>query len=76
MASASSFTSAPVASHSSAIALMKEIFVARNELAAVLTISAVAWSVMTCGMPSASKDAYTSSSSCRARSPSGPDGSP
>jgi hypothetical protein len=31
-----------VASHSSAIALMKLIFVARNELAAVFTISAVA----------------------------------
>jgi hypothetical protein len=35
-------TSAPVASHSSAIALMKEILVARNELAATLTSSAVA----------------------------------
>ena len=42
MASASCFTSAPVASHSSAIALMKLIFVARKLLAAVFTISAVA----------------------------------
>jgi hypothetical protein len=31
-----------VASHSSAMALMKEIFVARKEFAAVFTISAVA----------------------------------
>ena len=42
MASASPVTSAPVASHSSAIALMKEILVARKELAATLTSSAVA----------------------------------
>ena len=35
-------TSAPVASQSSAIALMKEILVARNELAATLTSWAVA----------------------------------
>nr|KEP24631.1 hypothetical protein DA06_01410 [Georgenia sp. SUBG003] len=42
MASASWVTSAPVASHSSAMALMKEIFVARKEFAATLTSSAVA----------------------------------
>ncbi len=33
--------SAPVASHTSAIALMNEILVARNELAATFTNSAV-----------------------------------
>ena len=42
IASASRVTSAPVASHSSAIALMNEIFVARNELAATFTSCAVA----------------------------------
>ena len=42
MASASVATSAPAASQTSAIALMNEIFVARNEFAAVLTSSAVA----------------------------------
>ena len=42
MASARRVTSAPVASHSSAIALMNEIFVARNEFAATLTSCAVA----------------------------------
>ena len=41
IASASRDTSAPVASHSSAIELMNEIFVARKELAATLTSSAV-----------------------------------
>ena len=40
-ASASVVTSAPVASHTSAIALMNEILVARKELAATLTSSAV-----------------------------------
>ena len=42
IASASRVTSAPVASQTSAIALMNEILVARNELAATLTSSAVA----------------------------------
>ena len=41
-ASASRVTSAPVASQTSAIALMNEILVARKELAATLTSSAVA----------------------------------
>jgi hypothetical protein len=50
-ASASSTTSAPVASHTSAIALMNEILVARNEFAATLTSSAVARSVTTTGTP-------------------------
>ena len=40
-ASASSETSAPAASHNSAIALMNEILVARNALALTLTSSAV-----------------------------------
>ena len=42
-------TSPPVASHTSAIALMKEILVARKALAATLTSSAVAKSVTTTG---------------------------
>ena len=46
---ARSDTSAPVASQTSAIALMKEILVARNELAATLTSSDVARSVTTTG---------------------------
>ncbi|OUD85812.1 hypothetical protein BC477_15495 [Clavibacter michiganensis subsp. michiganensis] len=41
MASASCVTSAPVASHTSAMALMKEIFVARNAFADTFTSSAV-----------------------------------
>ena len=45
MASASWVTSAPTASATSAIALMKEILVARNALAATFTSSAVARSV-------------------------------
>ena len=44
-------TSAPVASHTSAIALMNEILVARNALAATLTSSAVAKSVTTWARP-------------------------
>ena len=51
IASASSTTSAPVASHTSAIALMNEILVARKALAATLTSSAVAKSVTTTGVP-------------------------
>ena len=54
IASASWVTSAPVASHSSAIALMKEILVARNELAATFTSWAVARSVSILGVPLAS----------------------
>ena len=54
IASASSVTSAPAASQSSAIALMKEILVARNELAATLTSSAVARSVTSRGCRAAS----------------------
>ena len=50
-ARASRAASAPVASQISAIALMKEIFVARNALAASLTSSAVARSVATNGTP-------------------------
>ena len=42
IASARSTTSAPAASQTSATALMKEILVARNALAATLTSSAVA----------------------------------
>jgi len=54
MASASRVTSPPVASHSSAMALMKEIFVARKALAATFTSSAVGRFATTRGMSSAS----------------------
>ncbi len=64
MASASATTSAPTASHTSDIALMNEIFVARNEFAAALTSSAVARSVTIRGVPAARQSAYTSSSRC------------
>ena len=47
---ATSSTSAPVSSHTLAISLMNEIFVARNALAASLTISALAMSVRTTGV--------------------------
>ena len=53
MASARVATSAPAASHTSAIALMKEIFVARKAFAATLTSSAVGRSVTTTGVPAA-----------------------
>ena len=76
IASASWVTSAPVASHSSAIALMNEIFVARNELAATLTSCAVARSVTILGVPADSAAAYTSSSTAAARSPASPSGTP
>ena len=62
IASARWVTSPPAASQSSAIALMKEIFVARNELAATLTSWAVARSVTMRGVSAASMAAYTSSS--------------
>ena len=52
-ASDSAVTSAFTTSHTSAIALMNEIFVARNEFAATLTSSAVAKSVTTTGVPDA-----------------------
>ena len=50
-ASDSFFTSPCTTSHTSAIALMKEIFVARKAFAATLTSCAVAKSVTTTGMP-------------------------
>ncbi len=52
MASASRVTSPPAAWHICAIALMKEIFVARNAFAATLMSSAVAMSHSTTGTPS------------------------
>ena len=52
-------TSASVASHTSAMALMKEIFVARKAFAATFTISAVARSVTRNGVPAAIGSAYT-----------------
>ena len=51
MASASTATSPPAASQTSAIALMKEIFVAKKALAATFTSSEVAWSVTSTGVP-------------------------
>ena len=57
IASASATTSAPDASHTSAIALMNEILVARKAFAATLTSSAVARSVTIHGMPPASTGA-------------------
>ena len=54
IASASCTTSPPVTSQISAIALMKEILVARKALAATLTSSAVARSVSISGVPAAS----------------------
>ncbi len=68
IASARSVTSAPVASHSSAMALMKEIFVARKALAATFTSWAVAKSVTTTGVSAASTGANAARSSCSARS--------
>ena len=50
-------TSAPAASHTSAMALMKEILVARKEFAATLTSSAVGRSVTTSGVPACSTSA-------------------
>lgn len=68
IASASFLTSPSAASQTSAMALMNEIFVARKELAAVFTSSAVGKSVTTNGDPSATGTAYTSRSSFSARS--------
>ena len=52
MPRATSTTSAPVSSHTFAISLMNEIFVARNALEASLTISADLTSVRTTGASS------------------------
>ena len=51
IASANTDTSAPVTSHTSAIALMNEIFVARKAFADVLTSSEVSRSVTRNGIP-------------------------
>ena len=59
-ASANIVTSAPVASHTSAIALMKDTLVARNAFADPLTNSDVARSVTRNGTPAPSISAYTS----------------
>ena len=48
---ATTSTSAPRASHSSAISLMNEILVARNEFDAYLISSALSTSVVTNGTP-------------------------
>ena len=66
---ATSVTFAPVTSHTLAISLMNEIFVARNALAASLIISALAMSVRTSG---ASSGAYSSTTASPAQSPSSP----
>ncbi|CAB4610077.1 unannotated protein [freshwater metagenome] len=52
MAFASTVTSPPAASQTSAIAFINEIFVARKELAATLTSSDVGRSALTQGVPS------------------------
>ena len=59
IASASSSTSAPDFSHTSATMLMNEILVARNALADTFTSSAVSSPVTISGMPAASWVAYT-----------------
>ena len=56
---ASTVTSPPAASQISAIAFMNEILVAKNELAATLTNSAVGRSARTHGVASAKFFAYT-----------------
>ncbi len=53
MPRATTWTSAPTASHSSAISLMKEILVARKALEAYLIISADSTLVITKGTPAA-----------------------
>ena len=58
------------------MALMNEIFVARNEFAAVLTSSAVAKSVIIRGVSSARIDAYTSSRVAAAACPGSPSATP
>ena len=69
---ASCVTSAPVTSHTSAIALMNEILVARKEFAATLTSSAVAKSVTTTGAPRSITGANAARSCCSAHSDSTP----
>ncbi len=59
-------TSPPVASHTSAIALMNEIFVARKALAATLTSCAVAKSVTTTGVDRAITGPNAARSRCSA----------
>ena len=54
MPRATSVTSAPTSSHTFAISLMNEIFVARKAFEASLTISAEATSVRTTGQSSGS----------------------
>ncbi len=66
---ATSTTSAPVSSHTLAISLMNEIFVARNALEASLTISALLMSVRT---TAASSGEYSSATASPAQSPSSP----
>jgi hypothetical protein len=63
---ASWITSPPVASQTSAIALMNEILVARKEFAATLTSSAVAKSVTTTGVSVAITGAKAALSCCSA----------
>jgi hypothetical protein len=65
---ATSMTSAPVSSQTLAISLMNEIFVARNALAASLTISADAMSVRT-SSPVASPPSSGRAAGGRARRP-------
>ena len=71
-ASARSTTSAPVASQTSAIALTKEILVARKAFAATFTSSAVAKSVTTSGTPASIIGAKKSRSCFSARPSSTP----
>ncbi|CNW22780.1 Uncharacterised protein [Mycobacterium tuberculosis] len=66
-ASASWLTSAPAASHTSEIALINEILVARKALADTLTNSAVCRSVTRNGTPAASSGAYSSRTATSAR---------
>ena len=66
---ATSTTSAPNASQTFAISLMKEILVARKALDASLIISALAMSVRTSG---AAKGSYRRATASPAQSPSSP----
>ena len=69
MPRATSMTSAPVCSHTLAISLMNEIFVARNAFEASFTISALAMSVRTIGAP---RGAYSSTTASPAQPSSSP----
>ena len=73
---ARSDTSAPVTSQISAIALMNEILVARNELAATLTSSDVARSVTTTGTPASSTGRNASRRVFSARADADPEDHP